>query len=105
MCYVGRFMNFPSDEKLNSNKITLTRCYKCAITYYKREVNGKSIQYVQGNCGSKLLDCDAVCDKMKRVWGESLLTCKVRLHFTEATVRAISTDYVFCTETSTGGVL
>ena len=105
MCYVGRFMNFPSDEKLNSNKITLTRCYKCAITYYKREVNGKSIQYVQGNCGSKLLDCDAVCDKMKRVWEESLLTCKVRLHFTEATVRAISADYVFCTETSTGGVL
>ena len=105
MCYVGRFMNFPFDEKLNPDKITLNRCYKCAITYYKREVNGKSIQYVQGNCGSKLLDCDAVCDKMKRVWGESLLTCKVRLHFTEATVQRLSTEYVFCTETATRDVL
>ena len=105
MCYVGRFMNFPFDEKLNPNKITMARCYKCAITYYEREVNGKSMQYVQGNCGNKLLDCDAVCEKMKRVGGESLLTCKVRLDFIEAAVQRLSTEYMFCTKTATGGVL
>ena len=98
MCYVGQFMKNPYAEKLNSNKITLSRCpgtTECVTVNYNMEISGISIQAAQGSCGSKLFDCDAVCDSMKRiVQNNSLLKCKVRLYFIEGAVQKFRTEYV-----------
>ena len=99
MCYVGQFMKNSFYEKFNSNKITLSRCpgtAKCVTVDYKMEIYGISMQIAQGICGKKLLDCDAVCDSMKKIMqNRSLLNCKVRLYYAEAAVQKFPTVYVF----------
>lgn len=100
MCYVGQFMKNPYTEKLNSNKITLSRCpgtTECATVNYQMKVSGISIQVAQGICGSKQLVCDAVCGSMKRIMKyQSFLKCKVRLYFAEVAVHKFRTEYAFC---------